>query len=398
MTTNRHATRHSEEETEMLRARLQEAEDTLDAIREGAVDALVVKARDKQQIFTLKSADHIYRVLIESMNQGAATITEDGTILYSNAQFATMMGKPLKQVIGTQLYSMFKPKDHTTIELLIGDKKKVSKPSELILELARDTYKAVMISVTSLQKIENNAYMCVVVTDMTERKQAENAKDEFISLASHQLRTPATGVKQYLGMLLEGYAGDLTEDHRVFIKTAYDINDRQLNTISDILKTAQVDSGTYTLQRSHENISNLIDAVLADFRSIFIMRRQKIVCDVDSNIYIEVDPLEISLVISNLVENASKYSPNGTTINIKGHKTKKNVSVEVSDQGVGIGKDDKKRIFDKFTRVSNTMSDTVNGNGLGLYWVNRIVALHGGSVEVESTLLKGSTFKITLPV
>jgi PAS domain S-box-containing protein len=383
-------------EIEVLQSRLREAEDTLDAIRNGAVDALVVKASNEQQIFTLKSADHTYRVLIESMNQGALTIAEDGTILYCNKQFSRLVGRPLNHVMGSLIQSYFKPEDEYLIRSIIKRRKKVVKATALTLELASTSYKALMLSLTRL-KSDENAYMCVVVTDVTGIKQAEAAKDEFISLASHQLRTPATGVKQYLGMLLEGYAGELSEDHRMFIKTAYDSNERQLNIISDILKTARIDSGVYTLQRSTENIAELVDKVLIDYQSIFRMRKQRVTQRIDPILEAQVDPVEISLVISNLVENASKYSPEDTTIEIKATKKAHKVILTVSDQGVGIAVTDRMRIFDKFTRVDNALSDTVNGNGLGLYWVKRIVTLHGGSIEVASRPGGGSSFIVSLP-
>jgi signal transduction histidine kinase len=259
-------------------------------------------------------------------------------------------------------------------------------------------YKALMLSVTRLRHDDtNDAYMCIVVTDMTARKQAEDAKDEFISLASHQLRTPATGVKQYLGMLLEGYAGELTDEHRMFIKTAYDSNERQLSIISDILKTARIDSGVYTLQRTRENVGKLVREVLADYKSIFSMRKQKVTCHIAEDLTVHADPVELSLVISNLIENASKYSPEGRSIDIKAGIRNKRVYLSVTDHGVGIAEIDQTRIFDKFTRIDNDLSDTVNGNGLGLYWVKQIVKMHDGTIDVSSVLHKGTTFTVGLP-
>jgi PAS domain S-box-containing protein len=381
-------------EVEDLRARLREAEDTLEAIREGAVDALVVKDRNKQQIFTLKSADRTYRILIESMNQGAVTVTKDGTILYSNKQFSAMAGKPLEQIIGSQIQSLIQPDDQSKIATIMNQG---SGGSELTIQLLREEYMAVMISATKLPDIENNAYMCLVVTDMTQLKRAEDAKDEFISLASHQLRTPATGVKQYLGMLLEGYAGDLTENQRVYTKTAYDSNERQLLIINNILKTAQLDFGAYEFKKSLQDMQQLLDNVLKDFNAMLVMRKQQIIYEVDKGITALVEPSEMSLVLANLIENASKYSSHGKTITIKISKTDKLIVIAVIDQGVGIALTDQKRIFDKFTRVDNDLSDTVSGSGLGLYWVKKIVELHNGSLDLQSEVNVGSTFTVRLP-
>ncbi len=378
---------------ESLRSRLQEAEDTLEAIRLGAVDALVVRESDKQQVFTLKSADHTYRVLIESMSQAAMTIAKDGTILYSNSQFSRMLDTPLEQIIGSNLLEFFKPEDRQLLQNLIWSKGS----RDLELSLPGDTFVAVVISVRRLPKVEGNAYMSIVITDISERKKAERAKDEFISLASHQLRTPATGVKQYLGMLLGGFAGDLDERQRMFIKTANDSNERQLSVINSILKTAQIDSGVYKVEKEPQNLLALVSAVMIDFHPVILMRRQKLVCKIDTDLEANVDGVELCVALSNLIENASKYSDNGKTVTISARQTAKQTIIRISDQGVGIDLADQAKVFEKFTRVDNTLSDTVSGSGLGLYWTKRIITMHGGTIGIDSKLGKGTTFVIRIP-
>lgn len=381
-----------------LESRLHEAEDTLQAIRDGAVDALVMKDHEeRQQIFTLKSADYTYRVLIESMSQGALTISEDGVILYSNQQFSTMNGMPLERMIGRHLKSFVHPDDGAVLEAIIKQNSANIHGSERTVRLAGATYKEVMISARHLPESGDNAYMCLVVTDMTERKQAEHAKDEFISLASHQLRTPATGVKQYIGMLLEGYAGELSLNQQTFAQTAYDSNERQLAIIDSILKTAQIDFGAYQLNIMRQDMQELINDTLTAFRPMLTMRKQSVSCDFAEDVCAMVEPNEISLALSNLIENASKYSPHGSELAIKVRKDKQHTYVDIADQGVGIKAEDQSKIFDRFTRVDNILSDTVSGSGLGLYWVKKIVELHKGKVFLVSELNIGSTFTVQLP-
>jgi signal transduction histidine kinase len=111
-----------------------------------------------------------------------------------------------------------------------------------------------------------------------------------------------------------------------------------------------------------------------------------------------IDSGEIRLVIANLIENASKYSPEGSAITVGVSLQKTAIKITVSDQGVGIPSADIKKIFDKFIRIDNELSDTVSGSGLGLFFVRRIVKLHGGRVKVASHLGSGSTFTVTLPI
>lgn len=223
-------------------------------------------------------------------------------------------------------------------------------------------------------------------------------KDEFISLSSHQLRTPATSVKQYLGMILEGYAGDVPDHLQVFLRTAYESNERQLTIINDLLKTARLDSGRYVLDKRPQDLCALTDAVVEDYKPLFTMRGQHVALEHTDDCTVNVDPAEIKIAIANLLENASKYSPDDSTISLTFSRSKSSLKLSVSDQGVGIAKADISKIFDKFTRLDNELSDTVNGNGLGLYFVKRIVKIHGGTISVKSEPHKGSTFTISLPM
>lgn len=221
-------------------------------------------------------------------------------------------------------------------------------------------------------------------------------KDEFIALASHQLRTPATAVKQYLGMLLDDFAGPLTADQTQFLQIAFDSNERQLNIISDLLKTAQIDSQMYRLKKSEQDIGNIVKQAAAELEATLELMRHRIEWNHFKPASCLVDTGEIKLVFVNLLENASKYSYPGSPINVSMRLTEKYVDIAIHDHGVGVAKPDQRRIFDKFTRVDNDLSDTVTGTGFGLYWAKRIVGLHGGHIRVRSTSGVGSTFTVRL--
>ena len=198
-------------------------------------------------------------------------------------------------------------------------------------------------------------------------------KDEFIALASHQLRTPATAVKQYVGMLLDEFAGPLNAEQTQYLQIAFDSNERQLHIISDLLKTAQIDSHLYRLTKDTHDVAAIVRSAASDLATTLQLMRHTIEWDTEDSVECLVDKQEMKLVFVNLIENASKYSYPGSTIYIKIRATKKSVDVSIKDSGVGIAKADQKRIFDKFTRVDNDLSDTVTGTGFGLYWVKRIV-------------------------
>lgn len=416
-----------------LRDRLEEAELTLEAIRSGKVDALVGK---NNQIFTLKSADFSYRILVESMNQGAVTFSADGTIVYCNNFLSQMVKMPLEHLIGSDIKKyviaeeqqkfkdlLEKNDDHRTYEFqfLATDGSKIPvyvavKPLDLGID-----HKVTGMIVTDLTETKNNEQIAAaeklaiqqLVHEHESEKRAKEleyvmkqrrdllasnqAKDEFISIASHQLRTPATSVKQYLGMIIEGFGGEVPEKLQFFLKTAYASNERQLSIIDELLKIAQIDSGSFKLKKDKVNITKLVKDVLEQFQPTLKLRRQKIIFTSVGHTVTRVDAHEMSLAVSNLVENASKYSPVGKDIKVIIQRTAKRIIIKVQDNGVGIAEANIKKIFDKFTRIDNSLSDTVTGTGLGLYWVKRIVKLHKGTLTVESVLHKGSTFIVSIP-
>jgi PAS domain S-box-containing protein len=249
------------------------------------------------------------------------------------------------------------------------------------------------------QAQELQAANTVLKSERAELLALNRAKDEFIALASHQLRTPATAVKQYISLIMNEIAGPVTSDQLQYLQIAFNSNERQLRIINDLLKTAQIDSSLFTLKKQKQDIVSVIKSAVDELEDTIEFRDQTISLKGLDKVTLAIDATEMKLVFVNLLENASKYSYPKTTITIDIRKkgTKK-LEIAVKDQGVGINKQDRARIFDKFTRVDNDLSDTVSGTGLGLYWVERIVDLHDGTITVESERGKGSTFRISLPL
>lgn len=224
------------------------------------------------------------------------------------------------------------------------------------------------------------------------------AKDEFLALASHQLRTPATGVKQYIGMLQANYAGKLTKHQRAILRTANENNERQIQVIDDLLNVAQIDTGKVVLRLEDIDLLTLVKDIIKSQLSTLNSRDQVVKIMPGSGSFVaSVDRRKLRMALENIVDNASKYSPDGQQIIIKLDKTRKGLTVSVKDSGIGIAPKDMGKLFKKFSRVDNSLSAVIGGNGLGLYWAKRVVELHHGSIDVTSKPNIGSTFTVTLP-
>lgn len=220
-------------------------------------------------------------------------------------------------------------------------------------------------------------------------------KDEFISIASHQLRTPATTVKQYVAMVLDGLSGEVSDRQRLFLMKAYESNERQLSIINDLLRVAQIDAGTFKLVPETINVSQLVVEAVEDFLPSFIRSDQQLAGDIEPDIHAEIDKNAIRMVIDNLLENARKYSESGARTTIVLSDESDAIKIAVKDEGIGVNNPD--RLFKKFSRIENKLSTEVGGTGIGLYWAQSITELHGGTLDYRPNTPKGSIFTLILP-
>lgn len=227
-------------------------------------------------------------------------------------------------------------------------------------------------------------------------KEVEKAKDEFLGLATHQLQTPLTGVKLQLGVLQEGYYGKLLDEQLNAVNEADDANEREIRIVQDLLNVAHADSGRMVLKKAETNLKELVANIVKEQSSTITQRKQTVALHA-KNVVVPVDAHRIRMAIENLLSNASKYTPDGGTLEVEVSETSNEAKVRVSDTGVGIDKKDITKLFGKFTRLDNPLSQVRGGTGLGMYLVRKIVDLHGGSIDVQSEVGKGSTFTIILP-
>lgn len=237
----------------------------------------------------------------------------------------------------------------------------------------------------------------VVFRDVTKEHELEKAKDEFVAISSHQLRTPATAVKQFLGIMREGYAGKFTEEQSELLNDAYESNERQLSIVNDMLDIASIDSGKLKIDKSKTNVNELLKSVIEEQAEVRKGRNQTLDLTMpDNDIEADIDPKLMRMVFENLVSNASKYTFEDKTLHITLEAHKKGFRLEVTDTGVGIAENDLAKLFGKFSRISNPLSAKVGGSGLGLYLTKQIILLHGGTIDVTSIVGKGTTFTVTL--
>ncbi len=246
-------------------------------------------------------------------------------------------------------------------------------------------------------------YLLLINRSIALRKKDEQtiqeAKDELLALASHQLRTPATGVKQYIGMLKDGMGGKLTKLQKSLVDKAYESNERQLDTINEMLFVARADAGELNISIKKIDITRLVNGVTVDMRQMIAKNMQTMQINLpDKQLIINGDQQYLRMAIENIISNASKYTKPGGHISVcLIEMGEKSVQLSVKDNGVGINKSDLRLLFKKFSRIPNELTGKVVGSGIGLYLVRKIIDAHHGEIIVDSIEDVGTTINIILP-
>jgi PAS domain S-box-containing protein len=257
---------------------------------------------------------------------------------------------------------------------------------------------AVSITVSPIMIDDKPIGAIEVFRDISKEFEMDRMKSEFISIASHQLRTPATAVKNLIGLLKEGYVGKLTKEQADLIELAYASNEQQLEVVNNLLYVARADSEEVRLKLIRDDTVQLVKQCIDEQRFTIESREQKIETKLpDKKVLATMDRQFIRMVIENLLSNASKYTPDGGNISLGMTDSEKDFTLKVRDSGVGIAKQDQARLFQRFSRIDNELSTSRGGSGIGLYLVKRIAELHHGHVSVDSEPGKGSTFTIKIP-
>lgn len=225
----------------------------------------------------------------------------------------------------------------------------------------------------------------------------EFAKDELLSLASHQLRTPATGVKQYLGMVLQGFAGNISEKQREYLNRAYASNNRQLSVINDILHMAKLDTGRIVLAETRFDLAKMVRDVVDEQCEAAQAGGIELAFEGPSRGTVLADSHMLRMVIENLLSNAIKYTPEGGSVTVRMMRRSNQWVLSVKDTGVGIAKSDFPKLFKQFTRIDNPRNEFVTGTGVGLYLAYHLTLLHDGQINVLSRKGEGSTFTLRIP-
>jgi PAS domain S-box-containing protein len=403
----------------VLKTHLLEAEEAIDAIRNGSVDAFAIKKDGKPEVYTLQSLDYAYRVLIEKFGEGALNLTQEGLIVYSNSYFSELINIPHAKVTGSHILDFVSPdsreefQEHFALALLGSSK------TEITL-LVNNRSIPVYVSLTSLQPQLTTVGM--IITDLSEKKQNEQllrdknlelerlnkSLEQFASIASHDLQEPLRKIKTFTSLLSQRFNDDLPEKAKELVNKIWGSSERMSLLIKDVLNFSRIVGSANMFIKT--DLNQILNNILEDFDMLVLERGASI--RVEYLPRIEAIPLQINQLFYNLVGNALKFFKEGRppviTISSRTllpeevakhtglNRQLSYAEISFKDNGIGFEQQFAEQIFNIFERLNSQQQ--YSGTGIGLALCRKIAEQHQGRIYAEAGESIGATFYVLLPL
>ena len=368
---------------------------------------------EKKVLSRTKDLEHIrsrQEAILASVGNGLVVVDKEGKIIYINKSFEEMLGWKAQEIIGKSMVEVVPREDVNGVGVsfkeriltqVLDGQKFVADLTNLFYYIRKDKTRFPVNSIVSPMVLDKKIVGAVeVFRDITKEKEIDKAKTEFVSLASHQLRTPLSTVSWYSEMLLTGDVGPVTAEQKTYLEEIYTGNQRMVDLVNTLLDVSRIEMGTLVVESKPTNIVKLARGVI-DEQMLQINEKQiKFSTSfADHMPAIQADPKLLRMVMQNLLSNSVKYTPEGGEVKIFISLGKsKNIILKISDTGYGIPKNQQDKIFTKLFRADNVIGKDTEGTGLGLYIAKSIVEQMGGLLWFESEENKGTVFHAMLPL
>jgi PAS domain S-box-containing protein len=347
--------------------------------------------------------------LLKAIPDGIIAIDQLEKVVFANNAAYEKLRLSEPEFIGKTINSLFKltvsngqilPKDLDPLFLAQKIKNKVIKTikDDIFLTDSKGNTFPVYISANPIIIDKKMTGIIIVFRDISIEKEVDRMKSEFVSLSSHQLRTPITSINWLTESILDDKTNQLIPRHRKIIEDIRSSNNRMTDLVNSLLNVARLEIGTFIIAPTTVKFHDICADALSDLKSLIIKKdiTIKTKCDAHLNTYY-ADPHLLNIIIQNLLSNAIKYSNDGGTVTMKSEIKGDFLYISIKDNGIGIPEEQQEQIFTKLFRANNAQTVDTQGSGLGLYIVKLIVNSVGGKIWFKSKINIGSTFYITLP-
>lgn len=346
----------------------------------------------------LRKREVRFRAMIENSQDAIVVASRAGVVLYASPAVEKVLGFTPREFRDSDIFSRFHEEE--TEDLRASYKALLASPGQSLTIVHQflnkdDHWAWIENTVTNLLNYPGMNALVFNFRDVTDRHLLERQKDDFIAVATHELKTPVTSIKAYTQILVNRFTKEKQPEAVKMLEKMDGQLNKLISLIGDMLDVTKIEGGRMQFQEGYYQFSTMVEEVVEDLRPTTDDHVIELDLDGDPEVY--GDKERISQVVANFVSNAIKYSPSSGTILVKSECLKDTVRLSVTDFGVGISKENQKRIFDRFYRVSGPENYTFPGIGLGLYISKEIVERQHGELWVTSKKGEGSTFFAELP-
>lgn len=360
-----------------------------------AFNAMMHEFRDR--VFELEAARRETAAIMDNMAEGLLLVDSNGVVEMANRAAVRMLAQSRSELVGRALWESVRLAE---VDELLNSLPTLDDARRIWVEdHSRGPQRRVLefVATPLFDTGDGKTHAVLLVSDATEDQKLLEMRQEFVANVSHELKTPLTSISAYCETLLDGALDD-DKVRLSFLEKIQTNAERLTALVTDILNVSRLESGTSDESRERLDLREIVTSLARKHREA--AGRKQILLTIeadDSPVYGLVNEEDITEAVDNLLGNAIGYTPEGGAVQIAVHKRENQIVIRVTDTGTGIPEDALPRIFERFYRVDKARSRAVGGTGLGLAIVKHVAMKHGGKVEAESELNKGSTFRIVLP-
>ncbi len=435
-------------ENEMLQQQLKAAKESFDGIKSGNIDALVIAHEKAIKVYTEKTADKPYRILIEKMHEGAVTLYEDGTILYCNSSFAKMVNLPLQKIIGT-IFEKFiddSLKEHFEVLLKQSNVKALKQEGYLYANggkgipvlltanaLLLDNVFVLSIIITDLtiqnenqeklrrrtkqleqknielentnielavqieEKEKRGAELTIAKTDVKELEVLNTHKDSILSTLSHDLRSPLAAIIGMADELKENFETLDNSTVKELLTLLYKASKNELSMLDSMVEWARIKYASEAFSPSEINVVQYVKKVFDILNENAVANNILLYSEIEQNINVYADGNMLHSILQNLISNSIKNTLTGGIITVRAKRKEDKIIVEIKDTGIGMAKEIMDKLFTPHMISLSSSRKKNKGAGIGLLLVKGFLEKNGGDIWVESIVNEGSSFYFTLP-